>query len=75
MSDKKKNQPSKEFATSSGSNPDDAAKELPTSGELPDPEAMKLYETTKREEPANKGSNNSVGDADDHTGYDYRGNK
>ena len=75
MSDKKKNEPNREFETSTGNYPDDTAKELPTSGELPDPEAMKLYETTKREEPVNNGNNNSVGDADDHTGYDYRGNK
>lgn len=75
MSNKKKNEPHSEFETITGNNVDDAAKELPTSGELPDPEAMKLYETTKREEPTNKGNNNSVGDADDHTGYDYRGNK
>lgn len=54
----------------------EAAGELPTSGELPDPEAMKLYETTKREEPATSTDKNTkVGDADDHTGYDYRGNK
>ena len=70
-----KNEPHSEFETSTGNNFEDAAKELPTSGELPDPEEMKLYETKKKEVPANKGKRTGTGDADDHTGYDYRGNK
>jgi hypothetical protein len=70
-----KNEPHSEFETSTGNNFEDAAKELPTSGELPDPEEMKLYETRKKEEQTHKGKSLGSGNADDHTGYDYRGNK
>jgi hypothetical protein len=50
-------------------------REVHVSGELPDPEEMKLYETNKLEEDPPATDKNKQGDGDDHSAYDYRGNK
>ena len=77
-----KNEPHSEFETSTGNNFEDVARELPSSGELPDPEEIKLPPLKKKEEQRtvadmDKPKDNNA--ADDKGGgnksWDYRRNK
>lgn len=85
MTDKKKeaikNEPHSEFENSTSNNFDDVARESSTGAVLPDPEEIKLPPLHKKEEQrtivdVNKPKDsNADDDKEDHSPFDYRGNK